>query len=359
MYSQLNGIRVAGIAAAVSNTWDSVREISNESEAIINKFIKKTGVEGRYSANPRQCTSDFCYAAAEKILTEKGINREEIGVLIFVTQTSDYGIPATACVLQNRLGLSKSCIAFDVNLGCSGFTYGMNILGSMLMNAKTKYGLLLAGDTSAREKSQKIRNKVGHSAELLFGDSGTATLLEKVPSDTICVSSHTDGAGYKAIISPYNGFRNPDRPESEAPGTRMDEISVFNFASSEASAQIVDYMKETGTTPDDFDCLVLHQANLMIMKQIGKKTGFPTEKVLVSLNRFANTSSSSIPITLVNQYGEEQGERVIHALCCGFGVGLSWSTIALPININDIYPLVHTDEYFVDGYPRDESVDQH
>lgn len=354
MYSELKDIRIIGMAAAVSNTWDSVREKSDEDPKVIEKFIKTTGVEGRYSAAPRQCTSDFCFAAAEKILNDKGINRDEIGVLVFVTQTSDYGIPATACVLQQRLGLNKSCIAFDVNLGCSGFTYGMTILGSLLMNTRSKYGLLLAGDTSAREKSQKIRRKVGHSAELLFGDSGTATLVEKTPADSILVSSHTDGSGYKAIISPYGGFRHADRPEGEVPGTRMDEIAVFNFATSEATEQINDYMKATGTTPDNYDCLVLHQANLMIMKRIGKKTAFPVEKVLVSLNKFANTSSSSIPITLVYKYGEEQSDQTINALCCGFGVGLSWSTIALPINVKDIYPLVHTDEYFDDGYPHDE-----
>lgn len=354
MYSELKNLRIAGMAAAVSNTWDSVREISNEDEKIINKFIKTTGVEGRYSADPRQCTSDFCYAAAEKILEEKKIDRSEIGVLVFVTQTSDYNIPATACVLQNRLGLDKSCIAFDVNLGCSGFTYGMTILGSLLMSTRCKYGLLLAGDTSAREKSQKEKKKVGHSAELLFGDSGTATLVEKSEAASILSSSHTDGSGYQAIIGPYGGFRNPDRPENEVPGTRMDEIAVFNFATSEATDQINTFMKDTETTPEDYDCLVLHQANLMILKRIAKKTGFPTEKLLLSLNKFANTSSSSIPITLVYKYGEEEKDETINALCCGFGVGLSWSTIALPINVNDIYPLVHTDDYFVDGYPHDE-----
>lgn len=354
MYTELKDIRIIGLAAAVSNTWDSVRKVSSEDEAIINKFIKTTGVEGRYSASPQQCTSDFCYAAAEKIINEKNIDRNDIGVLVFVTQTPDYGIPATACVLQHRLGLNKNCIAFDVNLGCSGFTYGVTVLGSLLMNSQTKYGLLLVGDTSARERSQKKKNKVGHSAELLFGDSGTATLFEKAPSENILVSSHTDGSGFKAIIAPYGGFRNPDKPKTEVPGTRMDEIAVFNFATSEATDQINDYMQKSGTTPDDYDCLVLHQANLMIMKRIGKKTGFSMEKVLVSLNKFGNTSSSSIPITLVDAYGDKQEDQTISALCCGFGIGLSWSTVALPIHVKDIYPLVHTDDYYVDGYPHDE-----
>ena len=354
MYSELTNIKVAGMAAAVSNTWDSVRELSSEEEAIINKFIKTTGVEGRYSAGPRQCTSDFCCAAAEKILKEKIIDRDEIGVIVFVTQTSDYNLPATACVLQNRLGLSTSCLAFDVNLGCSGFAYGMTITASLLMSTQTRYGLLLAGDTSAREKSQKEKRKVGHSGELLFGDSGTATLIEKVESEPILVSSNTDGSGFKAIVFPYEGYRNFDRPATEVPGTRMDEIEVFNFATTEAPVQINDYMKVLGTTSEDYDCLVLHQANLMIMKRIGKKTGFPMNKVLCSLNKFGNTSSSSIPISIVDKYGDVNKDQVINALCCGYGVGLSWSTIALPINVKDVFPLVHTDEYFVDGFPRDE-----
>ena len=352
MESVLNDLKVVGMAAAVSNTWDGVREISTEDEAIINRFIKTTGVEGRYSASPRQCTSDFCYAAAEELLTKKGIAREEIGVLVFVTQTADYPIPTTGCVLQHRLGLSKDCIVFDVKLGCSGFTYGMTILGSMMMTSKTRYGLLLAGDTSAREKSQIERRKIGHSAELLFGDSGTATLLEKAPAERILSIAATDGSGYKAIIDPYEGFRNPDKPAAEKSGTRMDEIAVFNFATSEASDQINAFMKATSTTPEDYDCLVLHQANLMILKRIGKKTGFPTEKVLVSLNKFGNTSSSSIPISLVDAYGDMKEDRTIRALCCGYGVGLSWSTIAFPIQVEDILPLVHTDDYFVDGYPH-------
>ena len=358
MYSELKDIKVVGMAAAVSNTWDSVRTFSTEEKSVIDKFIKKTGVEGRYSANPRQCTSDFCYAAADKILKEKRIDREQVGILVFVTQTSDYRLPATACVLQNRLGLSKNCIAFDVNLGCSGFTYGMNIVGSLLMNSGSKYGLLLAGDTSARERSQKIRRKFGHSAELLFGDSGTATLLEKANEESILVSSHTDGGGYKAIIFPYEGFRHADYPKDEVPGTRMDEIEVFNFATSEASRQINDYMKKQEKTPDDYDCLVLHQANLMIMKQIGKKTCFPKDKVLISLNKFGNTSSSSIPITIIDKYGESDEDQIVNALCCGYGVGLSWSTIALSINVKDIFPLVHTDDYFDDGFPHDEDAEE-
>ena len=354
MFTKILNTHIAGIAAAVSNNWESLYDVAEESEELIKKFVKKTGVEGRYAALEKQTTSDFCYAAAERLLSEKSINKNDIGVLVFVTQTSDYGIPSTACVLQNRFGLSKDCLAFDINLGCSGFTYGVTVAGSLLNTTNTKYALLLAGDTSAKEKSSRRRVKTTHAASMLFGDSGTATLIEKVEDNSsLLVSSKTDGAGFKAIISPYKGWRHPDVPDGEPRGTRMDDIAVFEFATEEATSQINEYMKVTKTTPDNYDCLVLHQANMMIMKRIAKKTGFSNEKNLVSINRFGNTSSSSIPISLVNTYGEDVRNETIKALCCGFGVGLSWSTVALNINICDILPLVHTNEYYDDGY-RDE-----
>ena len=199
--TEIKNIKIAAIASAVSNDWTPLTEVSNEDPAVIKKFIKKTGVEGRYNAGIKQTTSDFCYAAAKKILNEKQINPKEIGVLVFVTQTADYGIPATACVLQDRLGLPKDCIAFDVNLGCSGFSYGLNIIASLLQSSNAKKALLLAGDTSAKEKSQKSKHKTSHSASMLFGDSGTATLIEKKEgAKPIQMISKTDGSGFKLSL---------------------------------------------------------------------------------------------------------------------------------------------------------------
>ena len=355
MLTDINNVKVIGMAAAVSPEWDSISKLSDEDEATVQRFIKKSGVSGRYSASPKQTTADFCFAAAEKLLEEKQIDKNEIGLLIFVTQTSDYRLPATACVLQYRLGLPKDCICFDVNLGCSGFVYGLNVLASMLSNTSAKYGLLLAGDTSAREFSALRKQKEGHSGNWLFGDSGTATLVEKAEGSRLQFLSNTDGSGFKAIISPYGAWRNPDSPDGRTHYAVMDDIAVFNFATAEAPNQLNEYMAMTGTTPDDYDCLVLHQANLMIMKRVAKKTAFPEEKMLVSMDRFGNTSSASIPISLVDKYGDTDGETV-KALCCGFGVGLSWSSVAFEIAAADILPLVHTDAYFKDGYNLDDQV---
>lgn len=285
------------------------------------------------------------------MLQAKNINTKEIGALVFVTQTSDYRLPATACVMHHRLGLPKDCIAFDVNLGCSGYVYGVGIIGSLMQNSNIKKALLLAGDTSAKERDAKRVTKSSNSAKLLFGDSGTATLLEKCDtSDAVVSGFRTDGNGFKSIISPYNGWRNP----RQAGGTEMNDIAVFNFTISEVPIMIKEFMAEQNTTIDDYDCLVPHQANLYILKQMVKKAKFPMNKVLTSIDRYGNTSSSSIPITLVNEYGKFKGNREINALMCGFGVGLSWGIVSAKINTSDIFPLLHTDEYFDDGYSDEE-----
>lgn len=356
MLTEIDNVKVMGMSAAVSSKWDAISELASDDEATLKRFIKKAGVSGRYSASPKQTTSDFCYVAAEKLIAEKKIDKKDIGILVFVTQTGDYRLPATACVLQSRLGLTNECIAFDVNLGCSGFVYGLNIIASILGNTAAKYGLLLAGDTSAREFSTRRKQKEGHSGTLLFGDSGTATLVEKAEGNNLKFLSNTDGDGFKAIISPYGAWRNPDSPDGRTHYSVMDDIAVFNFATSEAPKQLNDYMALTKTTPNDYDCLVLHQANLMIMKRVAKKTAFPEAKMLISMDRFGNTSSASIPISLVDKYGEDSKNEIVRALCCGFGVGLSWSTVAFEICKADILPLVHTDEYFKDGYNLDDQI---
>ena len=193
--------------------------------------------------------------------------------------------------------------------------------------------------------------KNSHSAAMLFGDSGTATLLVKDENaEEIKMISKTDGNGYKAIISPYGGWRNPVPPVGATYGAVMDDVEVFNFACDEVPGLLKATMDLSKKCVDDYDCLVLHQANLFIMKQIAKRTGFPMSKVLVSLDIFGNTSSSSVPISMVKEYGNSNEDKQIHALMCGFGVGLSWSTVDCCINKKDILPLIHTDEYFEDGY---------
>lgn len=363
--TSIEGITIAGVAAAVSNKWTAIKDLPGVDEKLAKDFQKNTGVQGRYDAGLHQTSSDFCFAAARELIEKKGINKDEIGVLVYVTQTADYRIPATACILQERLGLSKDCIAFDVNLGCSGFTYGLNIVSSLLKTSNATKGLLLAGDTSVKERSPIHKARTSHSASMLFGDCGTATLLEKDDNaEPMHMISRTDGKGYKAIIAPYGWWRNPDPPSVEKFGaSTMDDVAVFNFAISEAPQLIKETMELTGATAEDYDGLALHQANLFILKQVTKRAGFPKDKMMVSMDLFGNTSSASIPVSLVKEYGEKAddaateesvgGKRRI--MSCGFGVGLSWSTVDFYVNPDDVLPLVHTDEYFADGIWKEDT----
>ena len=349
-----NDVKVCAISAVTPNKWESLsdRYAEQEGQTFVDKFAKKAGVIGRFRAGEKQTTADLCFAAAENLLSAQRINRDEIGAVVLVTQTGDYISPCGAEVLQYRLGLSRNCIAFDVNLGCSGFTNGLGIVGSMLSRSDCKYGLLLCGETPIRRRNpvMPIYSPDGHG-EMLFGDAGTAALLEKTDAvPGLRVTAKTDGSEFRAIIRPYGLYRNPVNPGGLIDESKMDELKVFQFSTSEVPKMILDYMQEAGSKPEDYDCLALHQANKYIMDRIVKKTGFAPEQSLVSIDRFGNTSSASIPVSLVDRYGKSDGSKQLRVLACGYGVGLSWSCVEFRVNEADILPLTQTDEYFEDGF---------
>lgn len=339
--NKFENIKVAGLACAVPGKWisiDSLKDGSND--ATLDKFIKTTNVRGHYECAPKQTAADLVCAAAKELISKKNIPHKDIGILVFVTQYPDYKSPSTACVLQSRIGLSNECVAFDVNLGCSGYVYGMNIVASLMQTSNTKYGLLLAADTS----SKGVRTD---NSKNLFGDGGCATLLCKEEgAETMSYASKTIGEGFKALLRPYGCYKHSNIPDTKGV---YDEIAVFNFAIDEAPGLINEYFEKTGKTPDDFDCIALHQANMMIMKQICKRTKFDKEKMLVSIDQFANTSSASIPLCFVKDYGPLNDNKEIKALICGFGVGLSLAVGNITLNVNDVLPLIETDEYYDDG----------
>lgn len=347
--SNFSGIKITGIAAAVPDNYVDIKECAENdilnNDFNVEKYIKNTGVKGKYLCLQNQTAADLCVAAAEKILTEKNINRNEIGVLIFVTQTPDYKGPATACVMQHRLSLSTACVAFDINLGCSGFCYGLNIVSSLLKNSTAKKALLLCGDISAQ--NERTRTYKNESLYHLFGDAGSAALIEKTESenDKLCVYSSTDGAGFKAIMQCAGYSRHPGWNNVGF----MDGVEVFNFAISKAPEMLNQYMNDMGTTPDDYDKLVLHQANIYIMKQVAKRTGFSMDKTSVSIDKFANTSSASIPLTISEEYGDDNSDKEKRFLTCGFGVGLSWATVEFSVCAKDIFPVIYTNDWFDDG----------
>lgn len=356
--SEFKGIKISGIATAVpKNREIIIDKYSNifGTEAV-EQFSKTTGVLERRIANDNQTSSDFAYVAANELLNKKQINREEIGIAIYITQTPDYLIPATACVLHKRLGLSKDCICFDVNLGCSGYVYGMQILSSLLSNTNCKYGLLMVGDTS----SSRGISPEDKSAIMLFGDAGSATLFEKADKTcTIRNSYRSDGEGFKTIIRPAGSNRKPvaetervvwgDGNKRSDYDLYMNGVDVFSFTVFEVPSLINEFIESFSVEKDDVDSFVFHQANCYIIKQVVKKSKLPKEKIPISMDRYANTSVTSIPLTLCDTYGNRNDDRVRKIFSCGFGVGLSWGISLFDINEKDILPIIETDDYFTEG----------
>ena len=351
VYAKNEGIKISAIAASVPEHFVDVKKSMDdpaEDPKFIKQFIRKTGIAGRREASLEQTAADFSYTAAKLIETAGKYKAEEIGVLINITQTPDYRTPSTALALHKRLGLSKDCLAFDINLGCSGFVYGVSVAANILYATDAQKALVLVGDTLARSR-KKIREKRSSNTSLLFGDASAAVLLEKCKEGAIYSGLMSDGTRHKALSKPYNAWKHPEGPES-IPG---DDIAVFNFTIGEIPEMLKSFMERMGTGTEDYDSLVLHQANMMIVKNVAKRVGMPMEKVPISLDRFGNTSGASVPLTIVDKYGELDEDREIRLLTSGFGVGLSWGVLDFSINIKDIYPLVDGHDHYDDGYDDD------
>jgi len=330
---------VRGIAAAVPATTVEIRDIYRPEWGDVEEFMAATTIERLHKTLPGQTASDLCVAAAEKLLMELDWDKGSIDAVVFVTQTPDYYfVPATACHIQNRLGLSKSCLAFDITLGCSGWAYGVGVLSSMLDNGSIKRALLLVGDTCS-----KTANPEDQGSAPLFGDAGTATAIEystEAENRGIKTALFTDGDGYDAIICREGAFRTPITAES-FPGFKdehgkirppfcgeMDGMSVFTFAISQAPKSIKALIEHFHIDRDRVDILALHQANLMINQKIIKKLQMGGVKCPQSMRDFGNTSCASIPLSLVTEERDALRTEKLSIIACGYGVGLSWASVA-------------------------------
>lgn len=329
-------IRIAGIAGAVPKTKINIlTDLEFVSHEDREKTVKLTGIKEYRKSTADQCTSDLCQAAAQKLLEELEIDPLTIDAILFVTQTPDYILPSSACLLQNKLGCSQDSIAFDVNLGCSGYVYGLYIACSFIQGGSLKKILLLAGDTQTKLGYEKDKN-----VAFLLGDAGTATLIEEAKdAPAIKMKFMTDGSRYDKLIVPAGAFRLPSQKETRTikkqsdGGIRSDEhiymngMDIFNFSIIDVVKTMKNFMDIENLRVEDIDCLVLHQANKFMTDKIAKKLSFPSEKILYSLDVYGNTSSASIPITIASCFSRLGTSGTQHCLLSGFGVGLSWGVI--------------------------------
>ncbi|MEG1724001.1 MAG: ketoacyl-ACP synthase III [Anaerovoracaceae bacterium] len=327
-FFEFKNVRIAGFSSGVPKNIVYTDDLITSNNYQASDFIKATGIKSR-RIDEQFTTSDLCYVAAERLINELQWDKSEINVLIFVTQGPDYIAPSTACILQDRLGLSKECYAAEVPLGCSGWVYGLSYVAALLNSGSVQKALLLAGD--ARLPLETL--------DPLVGFAGTATAIEyDKDADGFQFHFGTDGSGYDAIMIPDGGSRCRISPKSfdleDINGkmlnrlqSRMNGMDVFSFAISTAPKSINKTIENFNYTIEDFDYCILHQANIQIDEIIRNKLKLPVEKVPYSLTDFGNTSSASIPITINTQLKGKIEHTHTKFICCGFGIGLSWGTV--------------------------------
>lgn len=348
-FLSFNKIGISAIAAAVPH-----HVIYNESYTEffpaedVKKIVEKTGIQERRFADPKTCSSDLCYAAAEKLISDNNIIRDELDLLVFITQTADYKMPANALLLQQRLGLSKSCAAFDINLGCSGFIYGLSVVYSIMSSGNIRKALILDGETRSKVYSPKDRKSA-----FLFGDAGAAVLIEKGEQFTQSFFSlNSDGSLADLIKIPGGGYRNPsceatlrERVVDEYGNIRNDEQGymqggeVFNFVLENVPSDIKNLLIKSNRGIDSIDFVLLHQANNFINSYLIKKLKIRKEIVPSCIEKFGNTSSVSIPLTIVSRLnGYLSGDK--NLLLSAFGVGMSWASSIINMHNPHISPLI-------------------
>lgn len=337
-YSTLKRVRFAGMAACVpknivSNEFDCPPQIRSERQ----RLVRNIGIEYRRMCFEWQNFSDLALEASKGLLEELKWLPSEVDGVIVVSQSPDYLIPSTAIILQDKLSISKASIAFDINLGCSGYPFGIQVLGSLIETGAVKKGLLLVGDKGATFNDP------------LFSDAGTATALEySENASPMYFDLNSDGGGHKTILLPVGGHREPyglrhliATPDEnnilKSPGQLiLDGPGILNFSMREIPVAVNTILEKSGVSKDAIDYFIFHQANKMINQTLRKKLNLPEEKTPSSLADFGNTSGASIPVTMTARIREQllQNKKL---LLCGFGVGLSWGTCILDVE-NAVFP---------------------
>lgn len=349
--STIKNIKVSGVSVAIPTQKIPVTNyIETFGEDTIQKFIETTGVESVSRAIPEQTGADLGFEAADNLFKKKNINKEEIGILLFVSQKPDFRSPSSSFIIHNRLGLSKDCLCMDINLACSGFIVALQTIHTLLQNSDAKKALLITADTSHRTLSPFDRTMI-----MLFGDSGSAILLEKIES---LIETHftikSDGQRFKSIITPSGAYRNRNAVEERVAwsdgifrsdyDTHMKGMEVFEFSLTDVPKLFKEFLNELNKTPEDYDFFTLHQANLYILKQISRKIKIPMDKIPISLDRFGNNSSNSVPLVLADHFSNLEPQK-LKLFMSGFGAGLSWACSDIVIDSEAILPIIYTDAF--------------
>jgi 3-oxoacyl-[acyl-carrier-protein] synthase-3 len=302
----------------------------------VEKIEEKTGISARRIAAHDECASDLGVRAAEKLFTSNVCCREEIDFLLFCTQSPDYFLPTTACIMQNRLGLPNSCGALDFNLGCSGYVYGLGIAKGLIETGQARNVLLITAETYSKHIHPGDK-----SVRTLFGDAAAATLVQysEVAKEMIGPFVYgTDGRGGDNLIVPTGGFRTARSAQtaqvtedehgnlSSLDNLHMNGSEIFTFTLLTIPKSVKELLDASGKEMVDIDLFVFHQANKFMLEHLRKKLKVPEDKFYMSFKDYGNTVSSTIPIALKDAESEGKLKTGDLVMLVGFGVGYSWGS---------------------------------
>ncbi len=334
--SRIGGFRIAGIATCVPpQIADNADCAERYGAAEVRKVVAMAGIRQRRVAADNVTSVDLCHQAAKDLLDRLGWSPDSITGLIFVTQSPDYFLPSSSCVLQHRLGLSADCAAFDVGLGCSGYPYGVYLAASMLRAGGQQRILLLHGETPS-----KFITADDHATTLLFSDAGSATAIESA-SDAAdsYFALHTDGAGAQQLMIRGGGFRDRFPENARHLHLEMDGAAIFNFTVKRVPELIEETLGFAGLGVTDIDAYAFHQSNRFIMLHIAKKCGLPEDRVPLILENYGNSGGPSVPLVLTQSLGAAMekaracgSNQPLRVMMLGYGVGLSWGSILTQID---------------------------
>ena len=352
-FFHFNNIKISGIQSAVPlQAYTETQLFSDFEEQEIKEYVAQTGFQSVRKSVDLQTASDLGFEAATQLLDVRKIDRSQIGFIIFITKTPDYRSPASAIVLQHRLGLCIDCVAYDVNLGSVGFVAGLQLGSSLLNGLNTSNGLIIIGDTNSKQTSTDCLDTI-HLA-----DAATAILLEKQENaKPIKTQIFSQGNGYDARIIAGGGFRTKEeRPNyelSSLPTTgdfnklNYDLNRTHQFFAEKIPMSINDFIIASETKISDYDFLAFDQSNQNTVKSIVKTIGEVKNNLNSNFNLFGDTSGSSIPLLLANSKIEFANNRI---LACAYGEGYSWGFADFYIEEEAVLPVIETDNYFTEGF---------
>ncbi|MGN0017453.1 MAG: 3-oxoacyl-ACP synthase III family protein [Candidatus Gastranaerophilaceae bacterium] len=334
---KIQNVSVKGISTVVPKTEKRLEDdetLYEGNKKRLKRVMASTGFCARRIVDEKTTSSDLCVRAAENLFKEMNYNKNKIDAVVFVTQTPDYHIPATSCIIQERLGLSQDIAAFDVNQGCAGYVYGLWVASSLIQSG-TKSVLLLVGDTSS-----KYTDMFKNGSVPIFGDAGSATILEYDDTATpIYFNIGTDGSGYEVIFAKNGGFRNIPTPDKFYDNggfkyeSQMDGSKVMEFTIDKIPPSIKCVIENANENIQNIDYFIMHQANKFILENLAMNSDIPMDKMPTeTLSKYGNQSCTSIPSAICDQISDIVSTKKVKLLLSGFGIGLTWASCVVDLN---------------------------